>query len=68
MIEKLIEKIANSQAFSPDDKLSQLVKKHDKDELAVESLDLVHAARKDSYDYDAFVKAAKERDGKRKQM
>lgn len=65
MIEKLITKIANTQAFKPDDKLGQMVQEYAKDELSEESLDLVYAARKDDTSYAAFLKLAQERDSKR---
>lgn len=65
MIEKLITKIANSQAFKPDDNLSKMVQEYAKDELSEESLDLVYAARKDDTSYAAFLKLAQERDSKR---
>ncbi len=61
MIEKLITKIANTQVFSPDDKLSQMVKKYDKDELEEESLDFVCAARKDNTTYSEFLKVIQDR-------
>ncbi len=66
LITKLIGQIAESQAFSPDDKLSQMVNEYDIDELPVESLDLVYAARKDDTSYAAFLKLAHERDSKLK--
>lgn len=61
MIEKLITKIANTQVFSPDDKLSRMVREYDKDELEEESLDLVCAARKENADYTEFLKVIQER-------
>ncbi len=61
MIEKLITKIANTQVFSPDDKLSQMVKKYDKDELEEESLDFVCAAQKENADYSEFLKVIQDR-------
>ena len=65
MIEKLITKIANAQAFKPDDKLGQMVQEYSKDELSEEGLDLVYAARKDDTSYAAFLRLAQERDIKR---
>ena len=56
MIEKMMKKIANSQAFAPDDRLSQMVNEYDANELSMDSLDQVFAARKDDVDYDAFLK------------
>lgn len=64
MIEKLITKIANTQAFKPDDKLGQMVQEYAKDELSEESLDLVYAARKDDESYASFLKLVQERDSK----
>ena len=66
MIEKLITRIANTQAFKPEDKLGQMVRQHPKDELSEESLDLVYAARKDDTSYAVFLRLAQERDGNRK--
>lgn len=66
MIEKLITKIANTQAFRPEDKLGQLVREYAKDELFEDSLDLVYAARKDDTSYASFLRLAQERDRKRK--
>ena len=66
MIEKLIMKIAKSQAFKPDDKLGRLVQEYDKDELFEESLDWVNAAHKDDTSYASFQKYAQERDRKSK--
>lgn len=64
VIEKLIKKIANSQAFMPDDKLGRMIKEYETDELAEESLDLVYAARKNDADYADFLRLAHERDSK----
>lgn len=65
MIEKLMTKIANTQAFKSDDKLGQMVQEYARDELSEESLDLVYAARKDDVSYASFLKLAQERDSKR---
>ncbi len=65
MIEKLIRKIANTQAFLPEDRLGRMVKEYDKDELEEESLDLVYAARKDgAASYASFLKFVQERNEK----
>lgn len=53
-MEKFIKKIADTQSFEPDDKLTDAVKKYGKDELDEESLDLVCAAVK--ADYQEFIK------------
>ena len=66
MIEKLIRKIANTQAFGPEDQLGQMVKNYDRDELSEDTLNLVYAARKDDASYSEFLRLAKERDNKRK--
>ena len=66
VIERLIKKIAKSQAFLPEDKLGRMVKEYDADELAMENLDLVYAARKDGSDYAAFLTSVQERDNKGK--
>ena len=66
MIEKLIQKIANAQAFGPEDQLGQMVKKYDQDELSEDTLNLVYAARKDDAGYSEFLRSARERDNKRK--
>lgn len=65
MIEKLITKIANTQAFRPDDKLGQMVQEYAKDELSEESLDLVYAARKDNTSYADFLRMVQKRDSNR---
>ena len=65
-MEKLITKIANIQAFKPEDRLGRMLKKYDQDELFEESLDQVFAARKDAPDYAEFLRFARERDNKRK--
>lgn len=65
MIEKLITKIANTQAFNPEDKLGRMVQEYANDELSEESLDFVYAARKDDISYAAFLRLAQERDSKR---
>ena len=62
MIEKLMNKVADSQAFSPDDGLGRMVKEFYNSELDAENLDLVYAANMDNADYAAFLKLAKERD------
>ena len=65
MIEKMMKKIANSQAFAPDDRLSRMVNECDaNNELSEDSLDLVFAARKDEADFDAFLKVLEERNKK----
>lgn len=58
-MEKFLRRIADSQAFEPEDKLSDIVNKYTVDELNEESLDLVYAARK--VDYQEFVKHIEER-------
>lgn len=65
MIEKLITKIANTQAFKPEDKLGRMVHEYYKDELSEENLDLVYAARKDDARYAVFLRLAQERDSER---
>ena len=64
VIEKLIMKIADMQAFKPEDKLGQMVQKYAGDELSEESLDLVCAARKDDTSYADFLRLVQERDSK----
>ncbi len=66
VIEKLIMKIAETQAFLHDDKLGRMVKEYKNDELDKESLDQVYAARKDDVSYDAFLKLAQKRGSGRK--
>lgn len=66
MIEKLIQKIANTQVFDPEDQLGQMVKTYDQDELSEDNLNLVYAAHKDDANYAEFLKFAQERDNKRK--
>lgn len=66
MIEKLIIKIANTQAFKPDDKLGRMVQEHGNDELFDESLDLVCAASKGDTSYASFLKFAQEKDRENK--
>ena len=66
MIEKLISRIAKSQAFSPDDSLSRMVKEVHVDELDVEDLDLVYAARMGDADYAEIVKRAQQPDQQNK--
>lgn len=63
MIEKLIAKVANSQVFSPDDSLSRMVKNEYSEELDLEKLSLVYAARMDR-GYDEFLKRVQDRNGK----
>lgn len=63
MIEKLIAKVANSQVFSPDDSLSRMIKNVCSDELDMESLNLVCAARMDC-GYDEFLKHVQARNEK----
>ena len=66
VIEKFIQKIANTQVFGPEDQLGQMVKAYDQDELSEDTLDLVYAARKDDISYASFIRLARERDNKRK--
>ena len=58
-MEKFLRKVADSQAFKPEDKLTKMVEKYSKEELDEESLDLVFAAGK--MDYQEFLKQAEER-------
>ena len=60
-IEKLIEKIADTQAFSTDDALGRMLKQYEEDELLEEGLDLVYAARGEGADYDAFLSKLRDR-------
>lgn len=48
-MEKFLTKIANTQAFQPNDELSAIIEKYASDELEEESLDLVCAAEKTNY-------------------
>ena len=63
MTDKMLIKIANSQAFLPEDKLGEMLDKYinDNDELAEDGLDLVFAARKNEISYDDFIKHAENR-------
>lgn len=66
-MDKTIQKIANTQAFGFDDRLGRLVKGYEEkaeseDELSMDSLDMVYAARKEDGDFAAFLKMARERD------
>lgn len=66
MIEKLMKKIAKTEAFKPEDQLSGLVKNQGENELSEDSLDMVFAARKEGASYAEFLKYARERDKNRK--
>lgn len=66
MIEKIIQKIANTQAFGPEDQLGQMVKNYDQDELSEDTLNLVYAARKDDASYAAFLRSVQGRNNNRK--
>ena len=66
MVEKLMKKVANSQAFCPEDRLSQMVKNYAQDELDEDSLYLVCAAGKEDASYAEFLKLVQEKDGNRK--
>ena len=66
MIEKMMKKIANTQEFFPDDRLGQMVKECDGEELELERLDQVFAARADERSYADFLKLARQRDLQRK--
>lgn len=45
-MEKLLKKLARSQEFNPDDRLSAMINKYSSDELSLDELDNVYAARK----------------------
>jgi len=65
VIEKLIKKIANTQDFVQDDRLGQMVKQYDKDELSEENLYFVSAASKGTASYSDFLRLVQERENKR---
>ena len=66
-MDKMITKIADTQAFDFDDRLGRLVKHYEvkaqsEEELSLDSLDMVYAARKEEGDFAAFLQMARERD------
>ncbi len=64
VIEKLVKKIANSQAFVQEDRLGQMIKQYETDELSEENLFFVAAAGKGSTSYSEFLRLAQERENK----
>lgn len=64
MMDKFLTKIADTQAFGPDDKLGKMIEDYDSDELSEDNLDLVFAARKDDADFGAFLRMLEEKEGK----
>lgn len=45
-MEKFLKKIAKSQEFGPDDRLSAMIDRYSSEELSLDDLDNVYAARK----------------------
>lgn len=55
-MEKFLKKLARSQEFRPDDRLSAMIDKYGDDELSLDELDNVYAARK--ADFQDFLDSA----------
>ncbi len=55
-MEKFLKKLARSQEFRPDDRLSAMIDKYGADELSLDELDNVYAARK--ADFQDFLDSA----------